>query len=68
MRISQGSEGQLISTLQDMRRGRPTEIDFLSLEIAQVAASMRLSLHLPRSECRGKMIVAKSLQQRSKEA
>jgi 2-dehydropantoate 2-reductase len=63
-RISQGSDGQLISTLQDIRSGRQTEIEFLNLEIARVAASMQPGLQLPRVEFLGKMILAKSLQQR----
>jgi len=65
MRISRGSN-QLISTLQDMRSGRPTEIEFLNLEIARVAASLQPGLHLPRTAFLGKMIVAKSLQRSSK--
>jgi 2-dehydropantoate 2-reductase len=63
MLISNGSD-QLISTLQDIRSGRQTEIEFLNLEIARVAASMQPRLHLPRIEILGKMILAKSLQQR----
>lgn len=64
MQISKGSEGQLISTLQDIRAGRQTEIAFLNLEIARVAASMQPVIQLPRVELLGKMIVAKSVQQR----
>jgi len=67
MLISKRSDGQLISTLQDIRAGRQTEIEFLNLEIARVAASMQPRLHLPRIELLGKMILAKSLQQRRKE-
>jgi 2-dehydropantoate 2-reductase len=63
MLISKGSD-QLISTLQDIRIGRQTEIEFLNLEIARVAASMQPRLHLPRIELLGKLILAKSLQQR----
>jgi 2-dehydropantoate 2-reductase len=66
MLISKGSDGQLISTLQDIRSGRQTEIAFLNLEMARVAASMQPKLHLPRIELLGKMILAKSLQQRRK--
>ena len=58
MRISERSEGQTISTLQDIRAGRPTEIGSLNLEIARVAASLRLEV--PRTELLGKMIAAKS--------
>ena len=65
--ISKRSDGQLISTLQDIRIGRQTEIEFLNLEIARVAASMQPSIDLPRVEFLGKMIVAKSLQQTRKE-
>jgi 2-dehydropantoate 2-reductase len=68
MRISKGSDGQLISTLQDIRSGRQTEIESLNLEIARVAASMQPQILLPRVEFLGKMIVAKSLQQRREEA
>jgi 2-dehydropantoate 2-reductase len=60
--ISKRSDGQLISTLQDLRTGRPTEIEALNLEIARVAAALRPSVELPRVELLGKMIVAKSLQ------
>jgi 2-dehydropantoate 2-reductase len=60
--ISQRSDGQLISTLQDLRSGRPTEIEALNLEIARVAAALQPSLQLPRVELLGKLIVAKSSQ------
>jgi ketopantoate reductase len=66
MLISKGSD-QLISTLQDIRSGRQTEIEFLNLEIARVAASMQPRLDLPRIELLGKMILVKSLQQRRKD-
>jgi 2-dehydropantoate 2-reductase len=67
MRISKGSDGQLISTLQDIRSGRQTEIESLNLEIARVAASQQPPIPLSRVEFLGKMIVAKSLQQRREE-
>lgn len=35
--ISKSSDGQLISTLQDIRNGQPTEIDTLNFEIARTA-------------------------------
>lgn len=60
--ISRRSDGQLISTLQDIKSGRPTEIAYLNLEIARVAASLEPSLDLPRTALLGNMIVAKSLQ------
>ena len=61
--ISKRSDGQYISTLQDIRNGRPTEIASLNLEIARVAAALEPSLYLPKIEFLGKMIVAKSSQQ-----
>jgi 2-dehydropantoate 2-reductase len=60
MRISAGSK-QLISTLQDIRNGRQTEIESLNLEIARLAASQQPPLYLPRTELLGKMILAKSV-------
>jgi 2-dehydropantoate 2-reductase len=63
-RISERSDGQLISTLQDIRHGRPTEIAFLNLAISQVAAELQPSLSLPRTELLGKMIVVKAAQGR----
>jgi 2-dehydropantoate 2-reductase len=59
MRISTGSK-QLISTLQDIRNGRQTEIDSLNLEIARQAAALQPPLYLPQTELLGKMILAKS--------
>jgi 2-dehydropantoate 2-reductase len=60
MLISKGSK-QLISTLQDIKNGRQTEIESLNLEIARLAASQEPPLHLPRTELLGKMILAKSV-------
>jgi 2-dehydropantoate 2-reductase len=68
LRISQGSDGQLISTLQDIRSGRQTEIESLNLEIARIAALMEPKIDLPRVEFLGKMILAKAAQHRRKEA
>jgi 2-dehydropantoate 2-reductase len=66
MRISAGSK-QLISTLQDIRNGRQTEIESLNLEIARQAASLQPPLHLPQTELLGKMILAKSVLHRKAE-
>jgi 2-dehydropantoate 2-reductase len=64
MLISKRSDGQLISTLQDLRSGRPTEIAYLNLEIARVAAALQPPLQLPKVALLGNMIEVKSLQQR----
>jgi 2-dehydropantoate 2-reductase len=62
MLISKRSDGQLISTLQDIRSGRETEIEFLNLEITRVAASQRPRIDLPRTDLLGKMILVKAMQ------
>lgn len=64
LRISQRSEGQLISTLQDIKSGRDTEIEFLNLEITRTAALLQPVCRLPVTEFLGKMIEAKSREQK----
>jgi 2-dehydropantoate 2-reductase len=59
LQISSGSN-HLISTLQDIRNGRPTEIDCLNLEVARIAASLEPNVLVPKTELLGKMISAKS--------
>jgi 2-dehydropantoate 2-reductase len=66
--ISKRSDGQLISTLQDIRLGRLTEIAFLNLEIARIAASLQPRLAVPKTELLGKLIAAKSAQRRERGA
>jgi 2-dehydropantoate 2-reductase len=62
--ISRRSDGQLISTLQDLRSGRPTEIPFLNTAIAGVAASLEPGLELPRVALLGRLVAAKAAQLR----
>lgn len=64
MVISKRADGQLISTLQDLRAGRETEIEFLNLEIARIAAALEPSLFLPRTQLLGQLITAKSAQRK----
>lgn len=59
-RISQGSAGVLISTLQDLRNGRETEIESLNLEMARMAAARQPRIPLPLTEFLGRMILAKA--------
>lgn len=66
--ISQRSDGQLISTLQDIKIGRETEIEFLNLEIVRIAAALQPKLELPKTELLGKMIVAKSRQDKREQS
>lgn len=64
MVISKRSDGQFISTLQDLRAGRETEIAFLNLEMARMAAALQPSLTLPRTQLLGQLITAKSTQRK----
>jgi len=63
LQISKSSAGQLISTLQDIKAGRETEIEFLNLEMARTAAAQQPKIDLPKTELLGRMIQAKSKQQ-----
>jgi 2-dehydropantoate 2-reductase len=58
--ISKGSDGQLISTLQDIKNGRETEIEYLNLEMARTAAAQHPRIDLTKTELLGKMTLAKS--------
>lgn len=60
LRVSQGSSGQFISTLQDIRAGRQTEIEFLNLEISRVAAALEPPASVPKVDLLGRMILLKS--------
>ena len=61
LKISQGSDGQLISTLQDINRGRRTEIESLNLEIAAVAARLNPAIEIEKTKLLGDLILLKSL-------
>ncbi len=58
--ISRGSNGQLISTLQDIRHGRETEMAYLNLEMARVAAEMTPEVELPLTQMLGRMVELKA--------
>ena len=60
MAISHGSDGIAISTLQDIRNGRETEMASLNLEMARLAASKHPEILLARTGFLGRMIAAKS--------
>lgn len=57
--ISRGSDGVLISTLQDLRAGRQTEMASLNLALAKIASEMNPKATLSRTEMLGRMVVAK---------
>jgi len=58
--ISSKSDGQLISTLQDLQHGRTTEIDTLNLAFAQVAREMGQAHLVAKTEALGTLIKLKS--------
>ena len=65
--ISERSDGQLISTLQDLNNGNETEIDFLNLEIARIAGEMTPKIAVSKTKILGELISIKSRLQRSRE-
>ncbi|MHA1940090.1 MAG: ketopantoate reductase family protein [Candidatus Hodarchaeales archaeon] len=60
LNISEISTGQLISTLQDIRKGRKTEIESLNIEIARIAAKHDLIEQIEKTELLGKLVLIKS--------
>lgn len=58
--ISRASDGQLISTLQDIRNHRPTEIDTLNLEVAAIAGSFGLQNEVTITRTLGELTALKS--------
>jgi 2-dehydropantoate 2-reductase len=66
--ISKRSDGQLISTLQDLKNGNETEIDFLNLEIARIAGEMTPKIVVGKTKILGELIAIKSSLKRSRDA
>lgn len=58
--ISKGSEGQLVSTQQDIQSQRETEIDSLNLEIARMAETLSPSVDVRNTKLLGEMILIKA--------
>lgn len=58
--ISERSDGQLISTYNDIRKKRRTEIESLNLEMAKLAESIGEPELVPYTKAFGLMILAKS--------
>ncbi|WP_298709442.1 ketopantoate reductase family protein [Chitinophaga sp.] len=58
--ISRMSDGQLISTYQDILQKRPTEIDTLNLAVARMAQEMGLANAIPRTRLLGELTKMKS--------
>jgi 2-dehydropantoate 2-reductase len=59
--VSKGSDGQLISTLQDLNHGRETEIDYFNLEIARIGAAATPKIDTPTTRALGEMVKIKSM-------
>jgi 2-dehydropantoate 2-reductase len=66
--ISKRSDGQLISTLQDLKNGNETEIDSLNLEIARIAGEMTPKIAVGKTKILGELIAIKSRLKRSRDA
>ncbi|MBS1663256.1 MAG: 2-dehydropantoate 2-reductase [Bacteroidetes bacterium] len=58
--ISKSSDGQFISTLQDIRNKRPTEIDTLNFAIARAAAAKGREELAPITKALGELVRLKS--------
>lgn len=61
LQISKASDGQLISTLQDIRNKRPTEIDTLNFAVARVAAVFGAEGIVPVTRALGELVKLKSM-------
>ncbi len=62
LQISRFSDGQFISTLQDLNQRRPTEIDSLNIAIARIAAARGQEFLTPITKTLGELIKLKSRQ------
>lgn len=60
LNISRGSQGTLISTLQDINAGRETEMEWLNLEMARRAAAANPPIDFTRTELLGRLVLAKA--------
>lgn len=58
--ISKRADGQLISTYEDIRKGRQTEIDSLNLEISRLADQAGIPEKVQNTRLLGEMISVKS--------
>lgn len=58
--ISRSSDGQLISTLQDIHNKRPTEIETLNLEITAIARSLGMEDRVQATRLLGELTALKS--------
>jgi 2-dehydropantoate 2-reductase len=61
LQISKASDGQLISTLQDIRNNRRTEIETLNFEIARLARSLDMDGLVKETRLLGELTLLKSM-------
>ena len=59
LHISKASDGQLISTLQDINNGRRTEIDTLNFQIAEIAEKNKMTIEAQQILLLGELIKIK---------
>jgi 2-dehydropantoate 2-reductase len=59
--ISRSSDGQLISTLQDIRKGLPTEIDTLNFEIVRIAKEFGMEEEVTETRLLGELTKLKAV-------
>lgn len=59
LQISKSSDGQLISTLQDIKKHRPTEIDTLNMAIAAMADALKIGEQVAVTRALGRLIKIK---------
>ncbi|MFQ5831387.1 MAG: ketopantoate reductase family protein [Candidatus Thorarchaeota archaeon] len=64
--ISRAADGQLISTLQDIRNRRETEMNSLNMEIARIAEEQDPIVQVDKTRLLGEMILLKSKISRSR--
>lgn len=60
VQISRRSEDVLISTLQDIRNGKETEMESLNLELVRIGNSLKPAVRLERTKLLGELVQAKS--------
>ena len=60
LQISKSSDGQLISTLQDIQNKRKTEIETLNFEIVSIAESLKIADNVPNTKLLGELIKLKA--------
>ncbi|HEX8532052.1 MAG TPA: 2-dehydropantoate 2-reductase [Cytophagales bacterium] len=60
LQISTASDGQLISTLQDIRNGRRTEIDTLNFEVVRIAETLGRGDLVPETRLLGELTKLKA--------